>query len=91
MFNDKAGENVSAIVSVRSDFQQLLFYRGGINMFIKNRSKISGKLAGNWRHLQNKREDGEVVEWRVLKEELLGWPPPVYWWGRHLKRGDLVC
>lgn len=91
MFNDKAGENVSAIVSVRSDFQQLLFYRGGINMFIKNRAKISGKLAGNWRHLQNKRDDGEVVTWRVLKEELLGWPPPIYWWGRHLKRGDLVC
>lgn len=30
-------------------------------MFIKNCAKIRGKLAGNWRHLQNKGEDGEVV------------------------------
>lgn len=27
-------------------------------MFIKNCAKIRGKLAGNWRHLQNKGEDG---------------------------------
>lgn len=28
---------------------------GDKNMFIKNCAKIRGKLAGNWRHLQNKR------------------------------------
>lgn len=60
-------------------------------MFIKNCAKIRGKLAGNWRHLQNKGEDGEVVVLRVIKQELLGWPPPIYWCrGRRLKRGDLV-
>lgn len=25
-----------------------------MNMFVKNCAKIRGKLAGNWRHLQNK-------------------------------------
>lgn len=83
---------MSVLLSVCAQiFRNFCFIGGGINMFIKNRAKISGKLAGNWRHLQNKGEDGEVVAWRVLKEELLGWPPPIYWWGRHLKRGDLVC
>lgn len=49
-------------------------------MFIKNCAKIRSKLAGNWRHLQNKGMDGEVVGWRVMKEdtELLSWPPPIY-------------
>lgn len=27
-------------------------------MFVKKRAKIRGKLAGNWRHLQNKEEAG---------------------------------
>lgn len=82
---------MSVLLSVCTQIFSNFCFMGGINMFIKNRAKISGKLAGNWRHLQNKGEDGEVVAWRVLKEELLGWPPPIYWWGRHLKRGDLVC
>lgn len=66
---------------------------GWRGMFIKNCAKIRGKLAGNWRHLQNKGEDGEVVVGRVIKDKigLLAWPPPVYWWGRLLKTGDLVC
>lgn len=28
-------------------------------MFVKKRAKIRGKLAGNWRHLQNKEEAGQ--------------------------------
>lgn len=64
-------------------------------MFIKYCAQIRGKLSGNWRHLQNKGEDGEVVcvLGGVIKEEigLPGWPPPFYWWGRLLKRGDFVC
>lgn len=57
-------------------------------MFMKNCAKIRGKLAGNWRHLQNKGEDGEVVVWRAIKEEigLLGWPPPICWWGEAFKK-----
>lgn len=43
---------------------------GGINMFIKKCAKIRGKLAGNWRHLQNKGEDGEVVVWSAIEEEI---------------------
>lgn len=34
---------------------------GGVNMFVKNCARIRGKLSGNWRHLQNKRE--EVLLW----------------------------
>lgn len=37
---------------------------GGVNMFIKNCAKIRGKLSGNWGHLQNKGEDGEVLACR---------------------------
>lgn len=43
---------------------------GVVNMFIENCAKIRGKLAGNWRHLQNKGEDGEEVVWGVMKEEI---------------------
>lgn len=92
LFNGRAEGNVTAVCSLLLGLSATLVL-GGINMFIKNCAKIRGKLAGNWRHLQNKGEDGEVVVWRVIKEEigLLGWPPPIIWWGRHLKRGDLVC
>lgn len=36
---------------------------GGV--FIKNCARIRGKLAGNWRHLQNKRE--EVLLWGQME------------------------
>lgn len=92
LFNGTAEENVTTMCSLSLRFTATLVL-GGINMFIKKCAKIRGKLAVNWRHLQNKGEDGEVVVWRAIKEEigLLGWPPPISWWGRHLKRGDLVC
>lgn len=92
VFNGTAEENVTAVCSLSLRYAATLVL-GGINMFIKNCAKIRGKLAGNWRHLQNKGEDGEVVLWKAIKGEigLLAWPPPIYWWGRYLKGGDLVC
>lgn len=60
-------------------------------MFIENCAKIRGKLAGNWRHLQNKGEDGEEVVWGVMKEEIELASTHVFVVGGLLKRGDLVC
>lgn len=39
-------------------------------MFVKKRAKIRGKLAGNWRHLQNKEEAG----WRGAAAQRLSGP-----------------
>lgn len=36
-------------------------------VFVKNCAKIRGKLAGNWRHLRNKGEDGEVRVGSAMK------------------------
>lgn len=55
---------------------------------MKNGAKIRGKRAGNWKHLQNKGEDGEVGECRVIKE---GGLHPFVGVDGILKRRDLVC
>ena len=52
---------------------------GGVGVetcFFKNCARIRGNLAGNWRHLQNKRE--EVL---LGGGGALAWPSHIYWWG----------